>query len=361
MSTEPILPATQLAERLVLAEQRIDPGSRRLIHAIKTLLAVVAAMGLFWRSDVQTRLFAAVGAAFLMQCVGCGSRRYQHLCMLVSGVAMTLLVLIGAGLGTHRHAQYVLLAFLAFLIFHVRRWLPDHPAFPLFGFTLCVLATALPSGWDIAQREAMAVGISLLVAFPIYFLVAHLPDYPVPGVRPGPRTPLRAAVAALLAILIAEAFELPRAYWAIMVAVILVAETARESLRRGTERVAMTILGCLLGWLLHAVSAPSAHAQQGLMLVCVFLAVFFRNASVPWMVFFITVYVVFLFAVTGRWDARILLVRCYETAIGGTVSLVATLLLPAETENDGGHIGQEPADGTPLANSSPETASTYPA
>src|SRR4051812_37380652 len=60
--------AGAFVRRLLAAQAESDPGRLRLIHAAKTGLAVLVALLLFYRADLQVRLFAAIGAGFLMQC-----------------------------------------------------------------------------------------------------------------------------------------------------------------------------------------------------------------------------------------------------------------------------------------------------
>ena len=144
---------------------------------------------------------------------------------------------------------------------------------------------------------------------------------------PGPRTPWRTALAALMAVGIASLFALPRAYWAILTSVIVVSETWKESRRKVLDRVGTTALGCGIAWALQLATAHLPHVELGLMFLFVYLAVYFRGASYPLMTFFITLYVAFLFLVLGEWSGHILMVRLYETAIGGATALVAAALV----------------------------------
>ena len=45
------------------------------------------------------------------------------------------------------------------------------------------------------------------------------------------------------------------------------------------------------------------------------------------MIFFASVYVVFVFAVVGGWTGKLFLTRVYDTAIGCTLALVGSLLV----------------------------------
>jgi uncharacterized membrane protein YccC len=306
---------------------RSNARNRRSRHALKTTAAVVLATVVFAWSDVQTRLMAGVAAAFLMQCVDAGTRRYQQRCMAWSGLAMLAEAFLGPVLSGYAPVKYGLLVAAAYGVVEVRRRLRNHNGFPLFLLTFFVLTTGLPGGLERAWGEMAGVGVGFLIAFGLYFLVGYQLDVPEPGVKPGSRTGARTAVAALLAVTIAYLFMLPRAYWAILAAVVLVSETWRESAKKAFQRVGMTVLGCALAFGLHFPTAHLPHVTLGLMFVFVYLAVYFRVASYPLMTFFITLYVAFLFAVLGEWTVRILVVRIYETAIGGTTALVAAGLV----------------------------------
>lgn len=306
---------------------RSNARNRRSRHALKTTVAVVLVTGVFFWSDVQTRLMAAVAAAFLMQCVGGGDRAHQQRCMGWSALAMVAISGAGPALVGLPAVKEALLVAAAFCVVRVRRLLRDANAFPLFLFTYTVLATALPGGRDVAGRQMVGTAVAAAVSYVVYFYVGYQPDVPAPGVIPGPRTPWRTALAAMLAIGIAYAFHLPRAYWAVLTSVVVVSETWKESWRKVLERVGMTALGCGVAWGLHMPTAHLPHVELGLMFLFVYLAVHFRGASYPLMTFFITLYVAFLFSVLGEWSGGILLVRMYETAIGGATALAAAAMV----------------------------------
>jgi uncharacterized membrane protein YccC len=313
---------------------RSNARNRRSQHALKTTAAVVVATVVFGWSGVQTRLMAGVAAAFLMQCVDAGPRRYQQRCMAWSGLAMLAEAFVGPVLSGYAPVKYGLLVVVAYAVVEVRRRLRNHNGYPLFLFTFFVLTTGLPGGLGRAWGEMAGVACGLVIALGIYFFVAYRPEMPDAGVKPGARTGARAAVAALLAVAIACLFMLPRAYWAILTAVVLVAETWRESAKKAFQRVGMTVLGCGIAFALHFPTAHLPHVTLGLMFLFVYLAVYFRTASYPLMTFFITLYVAFLFSVLGEWTPQILLVRIYETAIGGGTALLAAGLVRGKRSSE---------------------------
>ncbi|MFT3772186.1 MAG: FUSC family protein [Minicystis sp.] len=146
------------------------------------------------------------------------------------------------------------------------------------------------------------------------------------------RMGLRAGVAAALVVALTRLFALPRSYWAVLVAVVIVGETWGDSVRLGLQRLGMTALGCVAGAVLHAAVAPHPTVEVALLFVGVFLAAYFRVASgagsYPWMIFFITVYVVFLFAIFDRTHLHdILFIRVIDTAVGCGAALTAAIVV----------------------------------
>ena len=148
---------------------------------------------------------------------------------------------------------------------------------------------------------------------------------------PTTRLGIRAAAVALAAVLVARLSFLERPYWIVLTAVLLVYETAGESIKRSGQRLAMTALGCLTGWGLYLVAAPAPGLRWTILLGGIFLAVYFRSnprgvVYAP-MIFFVSVYVVFVFAVVDSWTARLMLTRLYDTAIGCALALVGSLVV----------------------------------
>ena len=148
---------------------------------------------------------------------------------------------------------------------------------------------------------------------------------------PTTRLAIRASAVAAAAVLVARLSFLERPYWIILTAVLLVYETAGESIKRSGQRLAMTALGCLTGWALYLVAGPVPALRWTILLGGIFLAVYFRSnprgvVYAP-MIFFASVYVVFVFAVVDSWTARLMLTRLYDTAIGCVLALVGSLVV----------------------------------
>ncbi len=149
---------------------------------------------------------------------------------------------------------------------------------------------------------------------------------------------MRGAAAAAIAILITTVLSLQRPYWVIMIAVVLVNQTTGQSLRRSGERVAATLAGFAIGWGLEWITSPHHWVQIGIMMAAVFLAVFFRQSwgrgSYAWMMLFISLYVVFLFAVLGEWSPAIFAERIADTCLGAGAALLATFAVHSPGSRD---------------------------
>ena len=145
---------------------------------------------------------------------------------------------------------------------------------------------------------------------------------------PETQVALRASLAAALAMIVSHLTPMQRWYWAVMVAVLLVNGTWGENVRKAAQRLGMTALGCLAAWGLDLLTRRHENGQIAVMLIAIFLAAYFRTGSYAWMTFFVSVYVIFLFALFGEKPANIVRVRVAQTAIGIAVAFVASLIVP---------------------------------
>lgn len=125
-----------------------DPGLLRLRNAVKSVAALGVTLAVFRFLAPAETLFAGISSAFLVQCYSGESRREQQMItMATSAVVMTLLTGLGAALRPHSLLQEVLVVAAAFGAHWVRNFIPGRPLFPIFGFVLVLLATALPGSW----------------------------------------------------------------------------------------------------------------------------------------------------------------------------------------------------------------------
>jgi uncharacterized membrane protein YgaE (UPF0421/DUF939 family) len=144
------------------------------------------------------------------------------------------------------------------------------------------------------------------------------------------------AFQAMIAILIAETFSylfhMERAYWATLTAMSLTAQTWGESIKKSLERILMTILGGSLGTLLYFILPHHQSIMLSFLLIFVFFSVYSYRISFLISIFFITGFVVFLFAIIDRWTLEILQARIIETIIGALIALLTSrFVFPLKT------------------------------
>ncbi len=78
------------------------------------------------------------------------------------------------GLGSHALPKEVLLIGVAFAVYYVRQFIPGKAGFPLFGFTLSLIASIHPEDAARGSLHSMAVLSGGIAAYLVYFYV--LPD-----------------------------------------------------------------------------------------------------------------------------------------------------------------------------------------
>lgn len=143
------------------------------------------------------------------------------------------------------------------------------------------------------------------------------------------RIAIQAAVAVTLAVLVSHLFELNRSYWAILTAMVLISQTWGESLKKAIERVLMTIVGGLAGTFLYFWIGHHIQWELFFLMVSVFFMMYFWDISYQITVFFVTMYVVFLFAELSSWSFAMLAARVYETIIGSGIAIfTSAFVLP---------------------------------
>ena len=137
----------------------------------------------------------------------------------------------------------------------------------------------------------------------------------------------QAAIAVLLTVAIGRIFQLDHSYWATLTAMLMVAQTFGESVKKSFERISMTIAGCIVGTLIYFALKESSISLIILMLIVTFFVNYYFTVAYLLSVFFITLLVVFIFATLGNWNMQILEARIIETVIGAVIALISTALI----------------------------------
>lgn len=135
----------------------------------------------------------------------------------------------------------------------------------------------------------------------------------------------QAAVAITLAELISMFFYIDRGYWIVVTAMVLTTQTWGESVKRAFERVGMTVLGGVVGTALYFY-LPNHESKTLilLMLFSIFFTIYMVRIQYLIAMFFMTCFVVFLFALIGDWDLMMLRARIIDTALGALIALVVS-------------------------------------
>jgi len=140
---------------------------------------------------------------------------------------------------------------------------------------------------------------------------------------------IQAATAVAIAESLAFIFSLERSYWATLTALFLVSQTWGESFKKSIERIVMTIIGGSVGTLLYLFLPHNQTIVFAMLISAIFFSIYFIEISYLTATFFITFFVVFLFALIGQWNFIILKERIFETMIGaGIATSVSYFVFP---------------------------------
>jgi len=137
----------------------------------------------------------------------------------------------------------------------------------------------------------------------------------------------QAAFAVFISIVISYIFHLDRSYWSTLTAFLMITQTFGESIKRSLERISMTILGCIAGTLIYFSLKNSEISLIILILLVTFFINYYFTVTYSLSVFFVTLLVVFLFAILGQWNTNILEERIIETIIGAVIALISTAIV----------------------------------
>lgn len=154
----------------------------------------------------------------------------------------------------------------------------------------------------------------------------RLPAFPRFTLADG-RLALRATVAALLAYLLAHWLDLPKGYWAVLSAILVVQSSLGASLAIAIDRCLGTIAGGAIGVLFAILAGPSFGLTLTFLVLGTFLAALLAARSPSYKLAPVTVCVVML-ADPSHVDPWISgLERILEISLGGAVGLACALLV----------------------------------
>ena len=163
------------------------------------------------------------------------------------------------------------------------------------------------------------------------------PSAPSPDswlVTPTSRRAVQAAVATGLALLVGTLVTSTHQYWAALAAFLVLGGTTtiEETVMKGAERVAGTVIGAVIGFEIAIFTGADPFVVLPLVVVCIFAGMYLRPVSYALMVFWMTIMLALLYELIGALTTETLPVRVGETVIGAVVALgAAALLLPVRT------------------------------
>lgn len=148
------------------------------------------------------------------------------------------------------------------------------------------------------------------------------------------RRAIQAAVATGLALVAGAAVTTTHQYWAALAAFVVLAgtETLGETVMKGAQRIAGTIIGAGVGFGVAIVTGADPFVVLPLLVICVFAEMYLRPVSYSLMVFWVTMMIALLYEFLGALKPEALEIRILETIIGAVIALaVAAFLLPTRT------------------------------
>ena len=149
---------------------------------------------------------------------------------------------------------------------------------------------------------------------------------------PVSRRAIQAAVAAGAALLAGSWVSTTYQYWAALPAFQLVGSTDGETVLKGIQKIAGTVVGAATGFAVAIYSGSNPFVVLTGVFICLFATVYFGPVSAPVMSFFQTAMFALLYQILGKLSAQTLEIRIFETLVGAAVAVAAAgLLLPAKT------------------------------
>jgi hypothetical protein len=146
---------------------------------------------------------------------------------------------------------------------------------------------------------------------------------------PNVRVALQMCVAVTLALVLGDALDGRRYYWAVIAAFVtfMGAHNAGEQLRKGSLRVVGTVVGVLVGAVLAHLVGPHVGAALVVILAALFAGMWLMRSSYAWFVIAMTIAVSQLYVELGEYSDSLLLLRLEETAIGAGAALLTVLVV----------------------------------
>jgi hypothetical protein len=146
---------------------------------------------------------------------------------------------------------------------------------------------------------------------------------------PNVRVAVQMCVAVTVALILGDALDGRRYYWAVIAAFVtfMGAHNAGEQLRKGSLRVIGTVAGVLIGAVLAHLVGPHVGAALAVIMAALFLGMLLMRSSYAFFVVAMTIAVSQLYVELGEYSDSLLLLRLEETAVGAGAALLTVLLV----------------------------------
>ncbi|MFF8606619.1 FUSC family protein [Streptomyces sp. NPDC015346] len=324
-----------------------DPGLLRLRTSLRAVIGVGLAVALAESAGLSltasiTGGLAALLALFTVTDATVRAQRVTTALLPTAGFPVLALATTLHGVTPVRDAAFLLVVFCGV---YARRWGPRGHALGIFAFMNFFITQFLHARPDQLPEICVAVGLALLAAGGVRFVLWPIerrnPPPPLPPPLPGTglarvttRQAIQATAACAVALSLGQILSEERWYWAVGTTWWIFVNTASrgETLVRGFRRVLGTVIGIAVGMLiavpLHGAPAPTA----ALVALCVFGIFYTAAVSYSWMILAVTVMAGLLYGLLGVLDPGLLVLRLEETAVGAVCAALAVLLvLPVTT------------------------------
>ena len=152
---------------------------------------------------------------------------------------------------------------------------------------------------------------------------------------------LRVSLTLVAGELLSKSFLTARSYWAVMTIALIVQPDFQNTLTRGLQRCAGTLVGAGFATFIAAVLRPSPLILFVLIVFCLLACYLFFNVNYAVYTGFITSLVVFLLGLSGLPEIPLIKYRVVATLLGGALSLAAYLRIPKLASGPGSRLNPE--------------------
>lgn len=149
-----------------------DPDFFRIKHATRTVVAVIIATLLFYRSNIIAQVYAGIAAGFSIQ--GITGEKWQDKLILIicADICYYLAITLGTLVNQNIYLEGITLTLLAFIVLYVRRFGDRFTFFPIQIWVFCFFGVIFPvTSMHFFFRNSIALVVGFIVALFCYFVL----------------------------------------------------------------------------------------------------------------------------------------------------------------------------------------------